>query len=111
LLGGGLLALHSPSLIFEFGRIGNDSLVVLLFSATFFYLVRLTKQGLGSTRDYALLGLVLVLCLITKLYFVATLEAALLHILSSSLGSKDERRAMWSRSCLLPVVEITAGGW
>ena len=110
LLGGGLLALHSPSLIFEFGRIGNDSLIVLLFSATFFYLVRLTKQGLGSTRDYALLGLVLGLGLITKLYFVATLVAVLLHILSSSF-SRDERRAMWSRSCLLPVVAITVGGW
>jgi hypothetical protein len=111
LLSGGLLVLHAPSLVFEFGRIGNDSLVVLLFSATFFLLVRLTKKSMSGTRDYVLLGLVLGLGLITKIYFIATLVAVLVHIVGWSTELQEKRRVVGAKIGLLVGACVAVGGW
>lgn len=112
LLAGGLLALHAPTLVFEFGRLGNDSLVTLLFSAVFYLLVRLAQHDLTSTRDFAVLGLILGLGLLTKIYFVATLAAATLQIAYVALRlAPQTRRLVLRRIALMVAVAAVVGGW
>jgi len=111
LLGGSLLALHLASLVFEFGRIGNDSLVVLLFAVILYLLVRLARGGMTRTRDFVWLGLVLGLGLMTKLYFVATLAAVLAHIVYSAYAARIPGRPLLARTALLAAIAVLVGGW
>lgn len=111
LLGGGLLAMHSASIVFEFGRIGNDSLVVLLFSIIFYLLVRLARNGMEDTRDFALLGFVLGLGLMTKLYFVASLAVALLAVGCLGYVRRVSLQPLLARMALLLGIAMLTGGW
>lgn len=81
LLLAGVAVLFLPSLFFDVSRIGNDALAALLFAGTLHYLVATTVHAQRRLGDFAALGLVLALGLLTKMYFVAVGAGAVAYTL------------------------------
>lgn len=69
----GLAASMFPSLYFDLGRLGNDSLSTLLFGASWYFLLSAYSHELRRDRDIWSLALTLSLGLLTKVFFLGLL--------------------------------------
>ncbi len=66
----GLVVLFFPSLCFDLARIGNDSLVALLFSGVFYFLMASFVHRQARLSDFWGLAVLLAMGLWTKLFFL-----------------------------------------
>ncbi|MDH4156083.1 MAG: hypothetical protein OEW00_02255 [candidate division Zixibacteria bacterium] len=66
----GLIVLFFPSLCFDLARIGNDSLVALLFSGVFYFLMASYVHRQARLSDFWGVAVLLAMGLWTKLFFL-----------------------------------------
>lgn len=67
---GGIAVLWFPSCWFDLGRLGNDSLVALLASATFYFALRACRNRHQRMADHLAIAVTLGLGLLTKAFFL-----------------------------------------
>lgn len=113
LLLGGLAAIFFPSLFYDFARLGNDSLVTLLFAGSFYFLLATYVHRQERLGDFVGLGCTLGLGLLTKLFFLPLLVGAVLC--SLWLGFRYTKIGLWPLflrvSLLVGISLLLAGGW
>ena len=90
-------------------RISNESLVFILYSLIFYFLVKIfKKKSAGSWRDYLFLGLSYGLGLQTKSFFMATLPA-LLFAFGYKIYMSEERTEELKRVFVSALLLILIG--
>ena len=112
LLLAGLAITFFPSLWYDLGRLGNDSLVALLFAASFYFLVSTYINGQRCVSDFLGLSLTLGLGLSTKIFFLPLLIGAVLYSLWIGVRvTKIGLRPLLFRVSLLVGGVLLLGGW
>jgi len=112
LLLAGLVITFFPSLWYDLARLGNDSLVALLFAGSFYFLLSTYINGQRHVSDFIGLSLTLGLGLLTKLFFLPLLIGAVLYSLWIGVRvSKIGLRPLLFRVSLLAGGALLLAGW
>ena len=112
LLLAGLAVVFFPSLFYDFARLGNDSLVALLFASSFYFLLATYVHQQERLRDFFGLAFILGLGLLTKLFFLPLVVGTGLCVLWFGLRcSKLSFQALLLRMSLLVGIPLLLAGW
>jgi hypothetical protein len=109
----GLAAVFFPSLYYDLARLGNDSLVALLFAGSFYFLLATYVHRQGRLGDFCGLAFILGLGLLTKLFFFPLLVGTVLcslwvGIRYTKIGLQ---KLLLRMSLIVGVPIVLSGGW
>ncbi len=104
-----LLALF-PGLFIDVCRVGNDCLAVTFGAAAVYCAVRLMRDG-AVLRGWVLLGIVLVLALLTKAYFVALAPLVPLLGAAEIIRRRSRARQTLARCAVAFLIVLLGAGW
>jgi hypothetical protein len=112
LLLAGVSVIFFPSLFYDLSRLGNDSLLTLLFAASLYFLLSTYVHRQERLTDFVKLAVTLGLGLLTKLFFLplwggAILSSLWLGVKVTKLGLKP----LLLRVLLLVGLPLLLAGW
>lgn len=112
LLFAGLTVLFIPSLFFDLGRIGNDSLCALIFSGIFYFQILACKNRQKRIKDFYWLGLLIGLGIVTKIFFLAVMIGVVIcNVLIKFKFKGIGTKILVTRILLLIFLPLLLSGW
>lgn len=100
----------APAAFILFGHLTNDCMAMLLLSTLIFLILRQFNQGI-TLFNAVISGIVLGLGLLSKLYLLTLLPAALIVYFYGILKSGEKRKAILNLVLFLVPAFLIAGGW
>lgn len=108
----GVSAVFFPSLFYDLARLGNDSLMALLFTGSLYFLLSTYVNKQERVIDFVKLAITLGLGLLTKLFFLPLWGGAILSSVWLSMRvTKLGLRPLLFRLSLLVGIPLLLAGW